>query len=577
MIRLLPENLINQIAAGEVVERPASVIKELVENSLDAGAETISITFEEGGKNLITIEDDGSGIAEQDLPKALYRHATSKLPSDDLEHINFFGFRGEALASIASVAKVKIISNHGEGAYSIEANGGEIGKVKPASLNRGTRVEIAELFYKTPARLKFLKSSSTEVNYINETIAKMAAANPQVKFFVNGKLKYDTHPGLNFAESLKLRLGEVLGSEFTQNSIYLETASSACKLRGFIGVPSFNKPTPSDEIFFVNGRSVRDKLVLSAVKNAYADVLFSGRYPALCLFIEVAPENVDVNVHPQKLEVRFRESGLVYGFITSSLKARLSQNDVASVKGGNDEKYFMQKISQNFGNMPSLQNSFLETMPASNFDLPQFSINSEANFEDNAVNYPLGEALAQIGNEFIVAKNQKGLVLVDQHAAHERIIYEKIKATLAKQEKVASQILLIPEVVNAPSIELVLQNLFDFTKMGFELEAFGEDSILVREIPSIFGDFDIKGFMLDMVSYLKEDGSKKTFEEKLKHICSTQACHSSIRAGKVLSLSEMNAILRQMEQTPNFSACGHGRPTYIEFDFQSLDKLFRRT
>lgn len=578
MIRVLPENLINQIAAGEVVERPASALKELIENSLDAGATSIAITFEEGGKKRMVVEDDGSGIEKSELSTALHRHATSKLPTDDLMSINFYGFRGEALASIASVAKVRITSNNGGGAFEIEADYGKISPLRPASLNRGTRIEIEDIFARTPARLKFLKSDNTEASYINDIISKMAAANPLVSFFVNGKKKYGVTPGLDFSESLKERLADVIGPDFIHNSLYLEALSEGVRIRGYVGVPSFNRPNNSDTLFFVNGRFVRDKLIISAVKNAYSDVLFSGRHPVIGLFIDVPAKDIDVNVHPQKLEVRFRESGRIFAFIASTIKARLASADVSSVKGSSEEKNFMAKVA-------SLEMSVSEpSFPSHDFVAPMsaslpvdFAEMTGAVEASEDVDKPLGIAVAQIAKTFIVAKNVNGLVLVDQHAAHERVVYEKIKSALEKEETIPTQMLLIPEVVNIASPSIILNAADELMRIGFVIEAFGENAVLVRETPAVFGDFDVVDFVSELAAYLKEEGKAKNFDERIKYICTTRACHSSIRAGKELSLAEMNALLREMEKTPNFSACGHGRPTYVEFNGKTLAKLFKRT
>lgn len=600
-IRVLPEHMINVIAAGEVIERPASVVKELLENAIDAGASQISIMLENAGKTKIVVNDNGCGISPQDLALAIERHATSKLPGDDLSDVATLGFRGEALPSIGAIAKLTIASRMAgaEAAWQIEVHGGKKSAVHPASLNPGTMVEVGDIFFATPARLKFLKSDATELAHIIDIVNRLALITPKIGFTVQHRertlLRYaKIQDNLLGTDLYQPRVLQVIGQEFISNSLTVAAQREELKLWGFIGLPTYHRSNSQEQYFFVNNRPVRDRQLQAAIRVAYQDVLPHDRYPATVLYLEMPSDQLDVNVHPAKTEVRFRQADRVRSLIISSLRSRLMQNDVktANTIGQQAIDYFKPNAAmQN----PGL--AFAEKAPAQQFswNASRASFSTQDNTfyppQDNSPasapgsstlspvepDYFLGRAVAQIHRTYIVAQTQEKVVIVDQHAAHERLIYEKMKNGL-QAEGVKRQALLIPEVVNLPQgrAAIFIEKAEELSKLGLTIEPFGVDAVLVREIPALLGKEDITQTILDLAEQIFENGESWIIQNHLNEICGTLACHSSIRAGRTLSINEMDALLRQMEQTPNSSQCNHGRPTYIELKREDMEKLFGR-
>jgi DNA mismatch repair protein MutL len=601
-IRLLPPHLVNQIAAGEVVERPASVVKELVENAIDAGATSIDVMVREGGKSFIAVVDNGIGMDLESLKLAVQRHATSKLPHDDLFDIKSLGFRGEALPSIASISRMTITSRpkNSDEAWKLEIEGGEQKSLTPSSHPTGTRIEIRDLFYATPARLKFLKSASSEADAILEVIHRLSMAYPSIRFTLKDEKRtlVELSPITDDSEGRCHRFSEIVSKDFYENSITIEAAREDLSLKGFISLPTFNRATSSFQFLYVNGRAVKDKVLTTAVRIAYQDFLAKGRYPLVALFIEILPDLVDVNVHPAKTEVRFRETSRVQGLIIGALKNALHE---ASHKASTS---IAQEALASFQTTtPFLSHQRVEE-PRKTFSFPgssaqQFSFLNKKNFPAPAENsdrilrvplqgeekesqveeqlFPLGIAKAQLHNTYIVAESKDSLVVVDQHAAHERLVYERMKQGL-KEGTLKKQLLLIPEVVelNAQQVDILLAYQNDLSSFGLEIERFGKTSVLVREIPALLENIEIKGLIQTLCDEVVELGKIVSLKEKIEEICSTMACHGSIRAGRKLSLDEMNALLRQMEQTPHSGQCNHGRPTYIELKKADIEKLFGR-
>ena len=607
-IRLLPNGLINKIAAGEVIERPASAVKELVENSIDAGASKIEIIMRNGGRTFISVTDNGCGMSKQDLVLAVERHATSKLPTDSLDSISTLGFRGEALPSIGAVSRLRIKtrSKNMDTGWSINVTGGDIEAATPSSLKMGTQVEIRDLFYATPARLKFLKTDRTETGRTIEVIRRIAMVNPNISFTLNDGTR--TNIRFNGAQgnlpNIKLsRIGEVLGRDFEENSLLIEAEREGFILTGYAGLPTLNRRTSSHQFLFVNGRPVHDKLLYGAVRAAYSDFLAYDRHPLVVLFLDAPKSTLDVNVHPAKSEVRFQEPGLVRGLIIGALKKTLAEagyqtsSTVSNAALGILNKSIskvaptgVRRSSQYYKTFDPSQNKHLHSSLATNeitneyLDLnsaPMARTDSPSKQSSESLNeigsFPLGAAQAQLHKNYIVAQTNEGLVIVDQHAAHERLVYEKMKIHL-KEGGIKRQVLLIPEVVDLENakIQRLLELKDDFTRLGLILEKFGEGAILVREIPSILGDINIKNLVIDIVDELEEFGSSTVLEDKLGHICGTIACHSSVRSGRTLRIEEMNALLREMEATPHSGQCNHGRPTYVELKLSDIEKLFGR-
>ncbi len=615
-IRILPNNLVNQIAAGEVVERPASVLKELVENSIDAGATSIEVTLADGGKSLMIVADNGKGMSKDELPIAVERHATSKLPDDNLFNINFLGFRGEALPSISSVARLSITSRvqGAENAWKIEVNGGEKSEVMPAALSKGTRIEVRDLFYATPARLKFLKTAAAETGQCVDIMNRIALANPKISFYLNDekgkKIALNAQQGELFDARLK-RLSEVMGREFEENSFLIDAQRENLRISGFASLPTLNKANSLSQYLFVNNRPVRDKLLLGAIKGAYQDVLERNRYPMCALYFDIDPAYVDVNVHPAKAEVRFYDNALVRGLLVSAIRNALNQ---AGQRASNvmDVSAFVQdqipEFDVNGVKLPETaaleETSFaFQTEPlrphggfafqgysrssggSRQAVLPElerkFSVRTEesipaAQIQPEEVG-PLGLAKAQFHDTYIISQTEDSIIIVDQHAAHERIVMEKMKDNLARG-KVASQMLLIPEVIDLkPSDKVrILENVEELTKLGLQVEEFGPSAVIVREIPALLGDCDVKSLIQDIVEEMAEWGKGFELTEKLHLVCATMACHGSVRAGRRLNIDEMNRLLRDMERTPHSGQCNHGRPTYIELKISDFEKLFHR-
>jgi len=589
-IRKLEPHLVNQIAAGEVIERPASVVKELVENALDAGATSITVQLRDGGRSLIAVTDNGLGMSREDLELSIERHATSKLPSSDLFNIHTLGFRGEALPSIGSVSRLHLTSRiqGSEDAWILKVEGGEKKTPIPASHPAGTHIEVKDLFYATPARLKFLKSPSTELSHASELLNRLAMSHPHVAF----KLLSDQRVVFDYkaCSFLQERLAQVMGSEFSQNSLPLDISREEITLKGFISLPTLNRANASHQHLFVNGRPVKDKLLHGAVRAAYQDLLASDRYPLLALFLGVPHEEVDVNVHPAKSEVRFRDSGLIRGTIVSSLKQTLagaSQKTSSSVSSKAFQAFRPEPMRQ-----PSLSNyvpsgkpaDYTYVAPSRTFSPQQenylqesvISLTGSSEFQESLLDVPpLGYAKAQLHETYIIAQTLEGMIIVDQHAAHERLVYEQLKA---EKGHVRRQPLLIPEVVELEesALDALKEVQHDLLSFGLVVEPFGEKALLVREVPALLGEVNFKDLLQDLADEIKELGDPLSLKERLLEILSTCACHYSIRAGRKLSIEEMNALLRQMEQTAHSGQCNHGRPTYVELKRADMEKLFGR-
>jgi len=603
-IRRLPETLVNQIAAGEVVERPASALKELVENALDAGGRNIDIQLRDGGRTLISVTDDGRGMTADELRLAVERHATSKLPDDDLVHIKSLGFRGEALPSIGAVARLSITSRveGGDSAWTLSVEGGKLSDVQPAAHPQGTRVEIRDLFFATPARLKFLKAPRTELGHATEIIKRLAMAHPGVGFTLSDGtrtvIRYAPAQGDLFTQRLD-RLGAIMGREFSDNALLVEAEREGIRLTGHIGLPTFNRGNALQQYMFVNGRPVKDKLFFGAVRGAYRDFLAHDRYPYIALYLEIPPDQVDVNVHPAKTEVRFRDAGLVRGLIVSALKHALADaghrasttvSDAALgavQQGGGFASYQSRPFPQgggyssagpSYSGMADRANAF--QAPLHNFDMTPTARSEQQPWsatETVEQDYPLGVARAQLHETYIVSQTADGIVVVDQHAAHERIVYERMKQAL-DEGGIKRQGLLLPEVVelDEPSAARLGKRLDELLELGLVIETFGEGAVVVREVPAMLGQSDVQKLIKDLADDLAEWGEVLSLHEKLADVASTMACHGSVRAGRRLNADEMNALLREMEATPHSGQCNHGRPTYVELKLSDIEKLFGR-
>ena len=585
-ITRLSETVVNQIAAGEVVERPASVVKELLENAIDAGASRIDVMTSGGGKRMVRVSDDGYGMNAVDLALAVERHCTSKL-GEDLMDIRSLGFRGEALPSIGSVSRMTITSRHGEEehAWQVKVDGGRIEGPVPASLPAGSTVEVADLFFATPARLKFLKSDQAETNAITEVFKRTALAFPQLRFTIGGE---DRTPIDYLPASTEGRTAQVLGKEFRENAIAIEAERDGVLLRGLASVPTYHRGNAQHQYFFVNGRPVKDKALLGAVRGAYADFLPSGRHPSLVLFLELDPREVDVNVHPAKADVRFRDAGLVRGLVVGALKQALSSRGPLSSRAGSAAMAaaFQSETLHATGHLPRYRES-VTMQPDSGFSESQAPfdtaqepsgqvVDSQLETSGDMTTFPLGAARAQLHKNYIVAQTDKGLVIIDQHAAHERIVYETLKAGM--DDGLEGQLLLVPEIVDLAEedVNRLCEHAVAFTKLGLELERFGPGAVAIRSTPSMLGHVDTAAMVRDLADELREWGSVSGLREKLDHVAATMACHGSVRSGRILNAAEMNALLRQMEQTPNSGQCNHGRPTYIELDLKDIERLFGR-
>lgn len=614
-IRHLPETLINQIAAGEVVERPSAAVKELVENAIDAGAARIEVVLRDGGRSYIAVSDDGIGMTADELVAATDRHATSKLPDDDLVHISALGFRGEALPSIGAVSRLSLTSRAkgAEDAFCLKVEGGKKHPVAPAAHAEGTKVEVRDLFYATPARLKFLKTARAEAQSVREVLDRLAMAWPDIAF----KMTHDERVSINYpAETGDMferrlnRLGRIMGADFAANALRIDAKREHCHLTGYAGLPTLNRGTSQYQHLFVNGRPVKDKLLIGAVRGAYADFLANNRYAMLCLFLEVPPDEVDVNVHPAKAEVRFRDNAAIRGLIVSSLRHALAEaghrasTTVAAQTLGafhtpeqqqNPAQHWDGEYRQNpagYKNLKGMegvpyQGTAWQQQQSSPSMLGGFGAAPAARHENypvpQAVNdappeeWPLGAARAQLHETYIVAQTKDGLVLVDQHAAHERLVYERMKKAMAG-EGIKRQPLLLPEVVelDEPAAERLIERQDELAEMGLVVESFGAGAVAVQEVPALLGQTNIQKLIRDLADDLATYGQTVSLKEKMQDICGTMACHGSVRAGRRLTIDEMNALLRQMEETPHSGQCNHGRPTYVELKLADVEKLFGR-
>lgn len=608
IIRQLDDAAINRIAAGEVVERPSSAVKELVENAIDAGARRITIEVAHGGKSLIRVIDDGCGMGPDDLPLALSRHATSKIDGTDLLNIRSFGFRGEALPSLGAVGRLTITSRaQGADGHRITVNGGKSDGLRPAAQSQGTVVELRDLFFATPARLKFLRTDRAEMQAISDVVKRLAMAEPSVGFTLKDVsdaprdlFRADPEQGDLF-EALGARLGAVMGRDFVENAIPIEAEREGLRLIGFAALPTYSRGSAVAQFLFVNGRPVRDKLLIGALRGAYSDFLSRDRHPAAALFIDCPPERVDVNVHPAKSEVRFREPGVVRGLIVSALRHALAEaghrasSTVASATLGAFQPepmgapsgqpipppriYQMDRPSQGAlrtardWQAPAFEETTTPFAPASARVEPTI----EQQGASASTDLPLGAARAQLHENYVIAQTADGLVIVDQHAAHERLVYEKLKRQMA-ENGVASQALLIPEIVSlGGDAERLLDIAQELARFGLVIEAFGAGTIAVRETPAILGEINAEAMLKDILDELDDLGESQSLQARIEAILSRVACHGSIRSGRMMRAEEMNALLREMEATPHSGQCNHGRPTYVELKLSDIEKLFGRT
>ena len=604
-IRLLPGGLVNRIAAGEVIERPAACVKELVENALDAGARRIEVDLRDGGLSFIAVADDGQGMTPDELTLAVERHATSKLPDDDLVDIRTLGFRGEALPSIGAVSRLSIASRKpgADSAWAIAVEAGAKTAPVPAALARGTRVEVRDLFFATPARLKFMKAARTEQGHALDTITRLAMAHPGVSFAVTSdgerKLSLEAEQGELF-EARLARLAAVMGRDFGDNALAIDAEREGLRLSGFAALPTYSRGTAQHQYLFVNGRPVRDRLLQGAVRGAYMDFLARDRHPVVALFLESPPEAVDVNVHPAKTEVRFRDAGLVRGLIVGALKHGLAaQGHRASTTvaeaalgafrpggtglglpysrdGGRSGVGWSRGVAEavTAWQAPLAGQGDGLALPIQAAPMARAE---ETAFEGDLLDYPLGVARGQLHETYIVAQTRDGLVIVDQHAAHERLVYERMKTALSAKG-VARQMLLIPEIVELDerAAERLAARAGELAELGLSVEPFGKGALMVRETPALLGEVNVQALLRDLADELAEMDQALSLKEKLEDVCGTLACHSSVRAGRRLNASEMNALLREMESTPNSGQCNHGRPTYVELKISDVEKLFGR-
>ncbi len=590
-VRRLEPVLVDQIAAGEVIERPAAAVKELVENALDAGASSIEITVEAGGRSLIRVVDDGTGMSADDLALCVERHATSKLPTGNLFAIQTLGFRGEALPSIGSVARLDIVTRSSDAAMgaAITVNGGLKGEVRPAAAAKGTRIEVSDLFFATPARLKFLKSDRSEALAVAETVRRLALVHPDVRFALEGdNLTPFTFPREGAAGQLA-RLARIIGRDFPDNAVLIEAEREGVRVEGHAGLPTYNRGNAQGIHLAVNGRPVKDKLLLSAVRGGYADVLAGARYPVIVLNVACDPALVDVNVHPAKTEVRFRDGPLVRGLVVNAIREAIGRAGYrATTTGGvrtlNAMRGLFQPQAPGFGwnggeNRPRIpvSSGFGETRQAG-FEAftPSADTRISAAIPDHAA-HPLGAARAQLHETYIVAQTADGFVLVDQHAAHERLVYERLKTARAGRG-ITRQMLLVPEVVELDPVDADrLQGAaVELESLGLVIEAFGPGAVLVREAPAELAGGNMRQLVHDMADALAGDGDALKLQGRLDHVLATMACHHSVRAGRRLRLEEMDALLREMEITPSSGQCNHGRPTYVELKLSDIERLFGR-
>ena len=622
LIRRLPDVIINQIAAGEVVERPASAIKELVENALDAGASRIDIRLVNGGLDGLVVDDDGIGMTPEELSLAVERHATSKLPDDDITSIHHFGFRGEALPSIGSVSRLTLASRRqgSDEAWEITVDQGQVGAVKPSSRQKGTRVEVTQLFQSTPARLKFMKTPRTEAMQCTDMIKRLAMAHPDVAFKLSDQdktfldLPQRVIDGLDLAAdpeaASRLRMRDILCGTFADEARHINAQRGNVTLSGFIGLPTFNKPTTAAMYLFVNGRPVRDRQWLGAVRAAYGDTLPRGRHPVVVLFLSLPPEDLDVNVHPAKTEVRFRDAGFIRGLVIGALQSELMAASQTATSAGGEA--MLDQLRQSAQHRPQFSGGQYSGRSYSGYgidaqtpltgveanetvtpiapgfdgmDLPPSArphdsngIASEQPQGDSSQDqYPMGAARAQFHSTYIITETSDGITIVDQHAAHERLVMERMKKAL-EEGSIKRQMLLLPEVVEPGQAEagLLLDHQDMLAQLGLVVESFGDGAILVREVPAILGQANASTMINDIIEELQNLGSSTILEDKINHVLATMSCHGSVRAGRRLNPDEMNALLREMEVTPRSGQCNHGRPTWIALSLKDIEKLFSR-
>lgn len=591
-IRLLPDVLVNQIAAGEVIERPASVVKELVENALDAGATRIDVEIEEGGARRIRVRDDGCGIPAEELGLALQRHATSKIASlEDLEAVRTMGFRGEALPSIASVSRLAIVSRTADAPHAsvLEAEGGRLGEVRPAQHPRGTSIEVRDLFYNVPARRRFLRAERTEFGHIDELLRTVSLARPDLRLVLqhNGRRVRDYRPAEDARGGL-VRLGEALGEALPAQCLAVDKEAAGLRLRGWLGLPTASRSQADQQYFFVNGRPVRDRIVAHAVRQAYADVLYHGRHPVFVLFLELDPARVDVNVHPAKSEVRFRDARLVHDFLFRSLHEALAGTRAGRTPAPAEAEAPLAGVPMPSTPPPRPGPGLPLREPIATYQalygarpaepaLAGDAAPRRAEAGDEAGAPPLGYALAQLAGIYILAENAQGLVLVDMHAAHERITYERLKTAQAG-EGIRRVPLLVPigVAVSEREADFVEASAEALAELGLAIDRSGPQSILIREVPALLEGVDARKLALDVIADLMEHGRSRRVEEHRNRLLATMACHASVRARRRLSVPEMNALLRDMEATERSGQCNHGRPTWTQLSLAELDRLFLR-
>lgn len=614
-IRQLSETMINQIAAGEVIERPASVVKELVENALDAGAARIEVVTGGGGLNLIRVTDDGSGMSEQEMPLAIGRHCTSKL-ADDIHDIRSLGFRGEALPSIGSVARLSIRSRgrDSDNGAEIAVEGGRVGPVRPAPANRGTTVEVRDLFFATPARLKFMKTERAESTATSDIVRRIAIAFPTVRFTLAGadRSTLDLPATGDTPEGRLERIAQVMGREFADNAIPIDAMREGVRLEGYVSIPSYTRANALQQYAYVNGRPIRDKLFAGAIRGAYADVLPRDRHAVTVLFLTLDPATVDVNVHPAKADVRFRDPGLVRGLIVGAIHQALADAGIRAATTGAAGMMaaFRPASEHRNGSAPYFPGGQASPRAMADFDLHNsphrpldmrppdraggFTESGQTSFTsteatsadmrasqamgDEALqSLTLGAARAQVHQNYVVAQTEDSLIIVDQHAAHERLVYEELKTALHARA-VPSQMLLLPEIVDLPQddAERLATHAETLARFGLRLERFGPGAVAVRETPSMLGEADVQQLVRDLADEIADHDTTETLTGRLHHIAATMACHGSVRSGRRLKPEEMNALLRQMEATPGSGTCNHGRPTYIELKLADIERLFGR-
>jgi len=608
-VRQLSEGIVNRIAAGEVVERPASVVKELVENALDAGANHIEVATDGGGRRMIRVDDDGAGMTSDDLALAVERHATSKLPDDDLLDIRTLGFRGEALPSIGAVARLTIATRHVNEphAWAITIDGGEKSDVKPAARGAGTRVEVRDLFYATPARLKFLKSDRSEGEAIREVVRRLAMSRPDVAFTLAGeeRMPVTWAAALPGPPGRLARLADILGAEFRANAAEVSGGGEGLAVAGFAALPTLTRANSLGQYLFVNDRPVRDKLLIGVVRAAYADYLPRDRHPIVALFVTLDPREVDVNVHPAKAEVRFRDPGRVRSLLIRALQEALTRDGQrASTTGGSATIAALRPAALPAGaawgassranwdwrrspsrpldtrTIPARASVGLAEAAQAAFDVGRPAADARvetAEATGDLLGRPLGAARAQVHETYIVAQTRLGIVIVDQHAAHERIVYERLKAAL-DSTGIARQILLIPEIVelDEADVERLVARADELARYGLTLEPFGPGAVAVRETPALLGAIDARALVRNLAEHMAEWDEALPLERRLMHVAATMACYGSVRAGRRLKPDEMNALLREMEATPNSGQCNHGRPTYVELQLTDIERLFGR-